>query len=125
MQGVDRHLHSGTFLYKIQFWTTFHLNLFLKKYVFLVASNPKWNVICGFNNKYNNHNYINFSRALAPLCGETYAIADLFVQNLTLNNFYSKRLFLPLPFSVCSIFFTWQWCEITPTAVGKNEFYKD
>ncbi len=87
------------FLYEIQFWTTFIWTFFLKKYVFLVASSPKWNVICSFNN--NNHNHINLSRALAPLCRETYAIGDLFVQNFTSNNFYSKRLFMPLPF--CSI----------------------
>ncbi len=105
---------QGLFYTKFNF-DHFHLNLFLKKYVFLVASSTKWNDIGSFNNKYNNPNHINLLRALTLLCGETYAIVDLFAQNLTLNNFYSKRLFLPLPFRVCSIFFTWQWPEITPT----------
>ncbi len=42
---------------------------FFEKIRIFGSISPKWNVICSFNNKYNNHDHINLSRTLVPLGG--------------------------------------------------------
>ncbi len=89
----DGHMRSGTFLYKIQFWTIFIWRFFVWC-VFLAVLSPKLNIFFHFSTiSYLNH--INLSSPLAPFCGEIDLYSwNLFVGNSIPYNFYLKLFFV-------------------------------